>query len=407
MEITRIKIDYRDEERAKADFSITFNNCLTVNFGHIIEDKKLNRKFTTFPLIKDEGEWLELGHATSLEFKSKITNKVLNLYDKRLDEYIRTDVTDGCKITYFNSKLVNSEDGIFETEIVLNNSFRIHKILMRKEGSNYSYQYPFSKNVNGKRVDVISFDTEELKKEVMQKFVDWFFANYGKEKFATSDYKTPEERREKSNKKIKLQGIACYESLRTRENSKDIKLKNIDDICKKAIASIISIQVACDINNGRYQESVEYFSKVLDKFNVKEYLNAKEKRIFDGTYSKQDAIDIDWEYETYWAIIWALGLVENDISDASNICDCIKAYSFISNSKDYEDFKAKCHIRSKDEILDMLDLYFRYDWAITEKRIKPETPIGQLNSSVVIERRRGLEWLISDKVDWYDISLNT
>lgn len=55
----------------------------------------------------------------------------------------------------------------------------------------------------------------------------------------------------------------------------------------------------------------------------------------------------------------------------------------------------------------MLDLYFRYDWACVEKRVKPETSIGNLNSSVVTERRRGLEWLISEEQDWYDISLDT
>ena len=58
----------------------------------------------------------------------------------------------------------------------------------------------------------------------------------------------------------------------------------------------------------------------------------------------------------------------NDITDASSICDCNKAYSFISNSKDYENFKSKCKMSTIEEILDMLDLYFRYDWAVTEKR---------------------------------------
>lgn len=408
MKITRIKIDYKDGDGVKADFSITFNHCLTINFGHIIEYKNTGERFITFPYIKKGDEWLELAHPTSKEFRNEISNKILNLYDNGLDEYVKTDATEGIKVTDINSIIVNPNDGIFETEVVLNNSIRIHKILMKKDDCNYSYQYPFSKTVNDKKIDVISFDTDELKKDVMQSFVDWYFTNYVKmnNKYATSDVKTPEERREKSNQKIKSQGIVCYENLGLRENGNDLKLKDIDTICKKAIASLLVIQVACDINNGKYQESIEYFSKIMDKFGVTDYLNKKERRIYDGTYSKQDVIDIDWEYETYWAIIWALGLV-NDISDASNICDCTKAYSFVLDSKNYEDFKSKCKMRTVEEILDMLDLYFRYDWAVTEKRIKPDTPIGKLNSSVVVERRRGLEWLISNKEDWYDILLNT
>ncbi|MCI8654866.1 MAG: DUF4272 domain-containing protein [Clostridia bacterium] len=39
--------------------------------------------------------------------------------------------------------------------------------------------------------------------------------------------------------------------------------------------------------------------------------------------------------------------------------------------------------------------------------MKPETNIGNLNPEVVLERRRGLEWLISKEYDWNNISLDT
>lgn len=112
------------------------------------------------------------------------------------------------------------------------------------------------------------------------------------------------------------------------------------------------------------------------------------------------------EINRHPADFWALGLVE-DISDASNICDCNYAIKLFNESNSYEDFKSKCKLREVNEILDMLDLYYRYHWACVEKRIKPETSIGNLNSSVVIERRRGLEWIIREIQDWYDISLDT
>ena len=213
-------------------------------------------------------------------------------------------------------------------------------------------------------------------------------------------------RRANSNSKIKKQNIACYEELPCIESSNEVKIKSLDEICKRALASFLVIQLACDINNGQYDESVKIISKLLEKFNVSDCLNKKEKKLIDGTYEMQDAIDIDWEYETYWSLVWALGLVE-DISDASNICDCNYAIKLFNESNSYEDFKSKCKLREVNEILDMLDLYYRYHWACVEKRIKPETSIGNLNSSVVIERRRGLEWIIREIQDWYDISLDT
>lgn len=41
----------------------------------------------------------------------------------------------------------------------------------------------------------------------------------------------------------------------------------------------------------------------------------------------------------------------------------------VSTCKTYDDFKCKCKIRDIEEILDMLDLYYRYDWAVTEKEL--------------------------------------
>lgn len=408
MEITRIKIDYKDEKYVKGNYSVTFNNCISVNLGYIIDDKEKNEKFAAFPYIEVGDMWLDLAHPITQEFKDEINKKILELYDNHVDEYIKIDDTAECKITEFNCKILNPDEGICEAEIVVDNVFKIHKISMKKENDNsYSYYYPFSQMINDKRIYAVEFERKSIIKQLIQHFAKWCSANFTKVAYASNDIKAPEERREKSNKKIKSMGIVCYENLRTRENGADVKLKSVDDICKRAVASFCAIQVACDINNGNYQESVEYFSGLLEKFGVKSCLNEKEKRLFDGSYSKQDVIDIDWEYETYWAIVWALGLIEDDISNASGTCDCNKAISLVSNAKGYEDFKSKCHMRSIEEILDMLDLYFRYHWATIEKRINPDTPIGNLNSSVVVERRRGLEWLISDKDDWYEISLDT
>ena len=205
--------------------------------------------------------------------------------------------------------------------------------------------------------------------------------------------------------KLKEMGIATIEFLPEVEDSSQVKLKSLDEICARAIATLISTQVACDINNGNYEESKKYFDVMLDTFNVRDKLNSKEKKIFDGSYSEQDVLDVVWTYESYWSLCWALGLIDS-IEDAGSICDTDLAISFVSKSKDFEDFKSKCKLRDVEEILDMLDLYYRYHWATTDNRMNPATPIGNLNDEIVVERRRGLEWLFLDK-DWFDISLDT
>lgn len=218
---------------------------------------------------------------------------------------------------------------------------------------------------------------------------------------------TQKMRRERSNKKIKQLGIECLETLPLTEGSQDVKLKDLDTICKRAIASLLSIQLACDIDEGNnYEESQKLFLGLLKEYNVLDDQLPKEKLLFEQTYSDQDVIDIVWTYETYWSLVWALGLVDNiDLPD--DICDCQKACTLVGDCKSYEEFKSNCKLRDVEEILDMLDLYYRYHWACVEKRVNPDTPIGDLNPEVVVERRRGLEWLFSEEEDWNNISLDT
>ncbi len=227
------------------------------------------------------------------------------------------------------------------------------------------------------------------------------------EKIGNNKFVSPEERKRKNEEYIKQKGIAYLETLPLVETSLAVELKDLDTICQRAIASLLAIQLASDIQlNNNYEESKELFLGLLKEYKVENQLLAKEKRLFNHTYSKQDAIDVTWNYEAYWSLVWALGLID-DIKDASEICDCMKAITLVGDCYDYEEFKNKCKLRSIEEVLDMLDLYYRYHWACEEKRINPDTSIGNLNPEVVMERRKGLEWLISKLTDWDDIALNT
>lgn len=229
------------------------------------------------------------------------------------------------------------------------------------------------------------------------------------DKFRADKIISPSERREKNNKFIKSMGISCLEELPLTESSNDVKLKDIDSICKRSIACLLSIQLACDIcGEADVEESKSVILSLLDKFQVSDALLDIEKRLITDDYSKQDAIDVAWTYECYWSLIWALGLIDdNDIKIPSEVCDCNKAIDTVASCKDYDEFKVKVKIRNIENILDMLDLYYRYHWACVDKSVNPKSNIGSLNPEVVMERRRGLEWLVSKADDWNDISLDT
>ncbi|MDE5754050.1 MAG: DUF4272 domain-containing protein [Oscillospiraceae bacterium] len=219
--------------------------------------------------------------------------------------------------------------------------------------------------------------------------------------------KTPQERKENSERIIRAKGIGVFEGLPMAPSAGAVRLKNIDEICKRAIAALLSTQIACEISNQHY-DKVKFFIDYMKYFQVMDVLNEKEKKLVNGLFQPQDVMDIIWEYECYWAVVWALGLVDDAIQDADQICDCDKAISLVVNCKSYEDFKNACKLRDIEEILDMLDLFYRYHWACVQHRwVDEKCPVGNLNEEIVFERRRGLEWLISEEDDWYDIALHT
>lgn len=220
---------------------------------------------------------------------------------------------------------------------------------------------------------------------------------------------TPEERRRKNNEYIKNMGIECFEKLPVIESSDDVKLRDLDVICRRAIACLLSIQLACDIHGKyNYEESKTMFYGLLKDFGVENDLLECEKKLFEGQYDERDVINVTWSYECYWSLVWALGLIDDEeMKVPSDICDCNRAIDFVKKAKNIENFKGKTKLRDIEEVLDMLDLYYRYHWACVEKRVNPRTNIGVLNPDVVWERRKGLEWLISNVYDWNQISLDT
>ncbi len=219
---------------------------------------------------------------------------------------------------------------------------------------------------------------------------------------------TPSERKTINENKLREQGIAINQWLPLLPAEEEAGIRSFDEVCGRAVASLLIIQLAIDTANGRYDEGFEVIGEMFDKFGVKGALNTAEKEVFDGSAEEQTAMNVAWEYECYWSLVWALGLIgDDDLRAAEGICDCERAIKFVSKCDDMQAFKAQCKMRSAEDILAMADYFYRLHWACVEHRINPGTPVGDISEEVVMERRRGLEWLIGGEDDWFDISLDT
>lgn len=219
--------------------------------------------------------------------------------------------------------------------------------------------------------------------------------------------KIPQQRKEESIFKLKSQSVPYITWLPFIESADEIKLRSAEDIAKRAIACLLVIQAACDLNNDQFDDETRTFIiDLLQKFNVLNELTAKEQAIISCDAAPQDIVNMVWKYEAYWALLWALGIVK-ELKYPTEIADCDFAIQAVSSCESFEEFMAKVELRDIDEILDEADLIYRYDWACVDARMKQLNAPAGLNSSVVVERHGALNWLIQRDGDWDDPDVNT
>ncbi len=205
---------------------------------------------------------------------------------------------------------------------------------------------------------------------------------------------------------LQQQGIPYIDELPPLPSSYEIVGKTYDEIIKRAIALCICCNYASDIVSNKkkkyIKESKKFFNKLLDKYNVKDIMTKEECDLFEKG-NRDVAVQISWQFEGCAILLWALGLLEQ-ISYPDTLVNPDEITSIISSSDSYNDFVQKCDFRSVEEILDLADLTYRYNWYCVDAQIEGEEP--KINSEVVVERYRALKWLLTDE-KWDKVDVNT
>ncbi|MGH1039383.1 DUF4272 domain-containing protein [Bacillus wiedmannii] len=218
-----------------------------------------------------------------------------------------------------------------------------------------------------------------------------------------------EKRKQKSISYLQDKGIPYIEGLPQLPSLTSIQLRNREEITKRAVALLIVIQYACDVaQEGDLKISKEFVMGLLNKFDVIESLTRQERNFLNSEKPDvKEAIQIAWQYEAQWVLLWSIGLV-NTLKFPKEICDCHYAIKLVSDCSSFNEFYQQTRLRSAEEILDEADLIYRLHWACVHDRINEREATAGMQESIVIERRRGLFWLINYKnEDWDCISMDT
>jgi len=204
---------------------------------------------------------------------------------------------------------------------------------------------------------------------------------------------TAQERKNKSIAILALQGVPYIEHLPLRYETEEVTPRDKKEVIERAVCSFASIMCALSISKGEYSEEDRVYAEdfLSEKYNVLELLTPMEQQVIAGTISEAGAINAAWKYEAVWVLLWALGVVE-ELSFPNEICDCDLVMGTMRRFKGLSDFMANTTLRPIEEILQALDLHYRYHWAAVNARVNGSDPAG-IDEEVVMERRAGLEWL--------------
>ena len=205
---------------------------------------------------------------------------------------------------------------------------------------------------------------------------------------------TAQERKNKSIAILQSQNVPFIEHLPLRYETEEVTPRDKKEVIERAVCSFASILCALSISKKEYTERDRVYMTqdfLSAKYNALELLTPMEQEVVVGTISEAGAINAAWKYEAVWVLLWALGVVE-ELSFPNEICDCNLVMGTMRRFKGLEDFMANTTLRPIEEILQALDLHYRYHWAAVNARVNGSDPAG-IDEGVVMERRAGLEWL--------------
>lgn len=108
---------------------------------------------------------------------------------------------------------------------------------------------------------------------------------------------------------------------------------------------------------------------------------------------------LQWQVEALWCLTW-VGSYHSDL-EIDDPCpeSFVALFPDLSLFEATSDFRGQCRVRPLSEIAAMLDLSYCLNWAIRERLLSSRTssPAKRIESQVIVERRRALEWITSER----------
>lgn len=197
---------------------------------------------------------------------------------------------------------------------------------------------------------------------------------------------------------IEEQNLIYNENLPKLDFIKDVRPK------EEVVNRINVLHVLYTIGTDESEECFNFFREKLIKENWIVYLSEVEKKtIFKTKLNEYDLLNFSWKKEAMLALMWSinlprinlLGIKETQVSDY---------YDLLPPEITMNQFYESAQLKGVNEIVGFLDYYYCIHSSIRNRDKRKKISREQ---SIIIERRRALEWLTNLELDWDSISLDT
>ena len=219
---------------------------------------------------------------------------------------------------------------------------------------------------------------------------------------ATEENDEAVERKEKSERRLELVGVAVNESLPLVEEKHEVTVRGAAETARRCLCLL----VVCAAADGVDRAAVRRW---LEEEKLWEHCSPKEAGFLSAPqFDEAQALQFGWRSEALWVLLWAIGLVAElaDPIEQRGADDILPLVPELGEST--QPFMANARMRSAAAILSEADYIYRAHWATRNWTMQPSTNVGPLSPSVVMERHHALNWLISyGDADWDDVACDT
>lgn len=194
---------------------------------------------------------------------------------------------------------------------------------------------------------------------------------------------------------LNAQSINVIAHLPQIEGLKEVTPKDAQTVARRACAMSYII----GLGYGAKKRKLRKWLKEYDLWSSVTPYERKSLRAL--SINEQDKANYQWMCEAAQALAWSLGLVE---MDHFKHCDD-DLITKIPLESEPTAFISSAKLRPIEDIQRQVDLLYRMHWYARNNQFQGNE--SKLNLSIIMERRRAIDWVYGTAKEWDDIDLST